>query len=307
MTGADQDRGAGQDHSTNRDRDLAQDHGAAPVESRQANGVQPAPRGRLPRDPNPGHSPLALLDRTGRTQPGDETLRIEVAVAKVPKYASRESGDTVEVTERPHGGLSVVLVDGQGSGRPAKTLSNLVAKKAINLLADGTRDGAAARAVHDYLHAYRHGRVSAELSIASADLVARTLVISRNTHCPAILGSEGAAVRWDDAVAPIGLYANTKPVIREVPIAAGTTAIIYSDGIHEAGRRTGGRLDALDIASGLIRVNASAEEIANALLEQALILDEQRPGDDMTVAVLAIRTVPKPGAARRLVMHFPLA
>ena len=53
-------------------------------------------------------------------------FEIQIAVAKTNKYASSESGDTVELVERPTGGFSVVLVDGQGSGQPAKTLSLLV-------------------------------------------------------------------------------------------------------------------------------------------------------------------------------------
>jgi hypothetical protein len=76
-------------------------------------------------------------------------LELQVAVAKVSKYAMSESGDSVELIERPHGGLSLVLVDGQRSGQSAKAISNIVARKAVSLLADGVRDGAAARAAHD--------------------------------------------------------------------------------------------------------------------------------------------------------------
>jgi len=79
-------------------------------------------------------------------------LEMRVAVAKVPRYGELESGDTLETIERPGGGFSFVLVDGQGSGRSAKTLSHLVATRAITLLKDGARDGAVARAVHDYLY-----------------------------------------------------------------------------------------------------------------------------------------------------------
>ena len=73
-------------------------------------------------------------------------LKIDVAVAKTNKYASRESGDTVEMVERPGGGISVILADGQGSGRAAKTLSLLVTGKVTALLKEGVRDGASARA-----------------------------------------------------------------------------------------------------------------------------------------------------------------
>src|SRR3972149_2182866 len=107
-------------------------------------------------------------------------MEIQIAVSKIGKYATSESGDTLEMIERPHGGLSFVLVDGQHSGRGAKAVSNLVARKALQLLSEGVRDGAAARAAHDYLYALRQGKVSATLNIASVDLDSRTLVLSRN-------------------------------------------------------------------------------------------------------------------------------
>ena len=112
----------------------------------------------------------------------ENRLEIQIAVAKINKYASSESGDTVEIVERPHGGLSVVVADGQRSGRSAKAISNLVVNKAIALLAEGVRDGAVARATHDYLHTWRGGKVSAELVIVSVDMVSRSQVISRNSR-----------------------------------------------------------------------------------------------------------------------------
>jgi serine phosphatase RsbU (regulator of sigma subunit) len=211
------------------------------------------------------------------------------------------------VTERPHGGLSVVLVDGQGHGEAAKTLSNMVAKKAISLLADGARDGAVARAAHDYLYAYRRGQVSAELVIMSADLVTQTIVVSRNTHCPALLAYHGEVQSWADQTSAIGLYANTKPLIRELPIAGGVTAVAYSDGVGDAGRRSGRRFDTVETVQPLAKASASAQVIADAVLGGALSLDHGRADDDMTVAVLAIRAASQMDGARRLLVHFPIA
>src|SRR5919206_2626761 len=111
-------------------------------------------------------------------------LEVQVAVAKVGKYASSESGDTIEQIERPRGGFSFVIADGQGSGRGAKTLSNMVTARAITMLKDGARDGAVARAVHDYLFSYRHGQVSATLNILSVDFQAQMIVVSRNNPLP---------------------------------------------------------------------------------------------------------------------------
>ncbi len=58
-------------------------------------------------------------------------MEVQIAVAKIRKYATPDSGDTVEVVERPNGGLSVVLADGQSSGRGAKNISMMVVRRVI--------------------------------------------------------------------------------------------------------------------------------------------------------------------------------
>src|SRR5512140_1896238 len=98
-------------------------------------------------------------------------MEIQFAAAKVNKYATSESGDTLEVVERPTGGVSVVLADGQTSGRGAKAVSQMVVRKVIGLLAEGVRDGAAARAASDTLYTEKQGKVISTLNIASVDLL----------------------------------------------------------------------------------------------------------------------------------------
>jgi hypothetical protein len=82
-------------------------------------------------------------------------MEIRIGIAKANKYAVAECGDSVEVAERPRGGISAILADGQGSGKAAKQTSSLVVNRAASLIAEGARDGAVARAVHDYLYAMR--------------------------------------------------------------------------------------------------------------------------------------------------------
>ena len=101
-------------------------------------------------------------------------MEIQIGVAKINKYASSESGDTLEVIERPNGGLSVVLADGQRSGKSAKRISNMVVRKVIALLAEGVRDGAAARAASDYLFTQKSGKVMSTLNILSLDMESTT-------------------------------------------------------------------------------------------------------------------------------------
>ena len=242
-------------------------------------------------------------------------LEIVIAVAKVGKYATSESGDTVEVVERPHGGISVVIADGQRSGRGAKTISNVVVRKAVALLADGVRDGAAARAAHDYLRTLRGGQVSATLNIVSVDMDSRSLVISRNSHCPVLVFNPA----WVRAVSPdgwqvlnepseaIGIYARTKPVISELPLEAGATALIFTDGVWMAGERHGQRLSLAARTNQLIdEAGAEPQRLADSLLQEAIALDRGRPADDMTLVVVGIRPSDHQDQVRRMMVSFPV-
>lgn len=233
-------------------------------------------------------------------------MKVEVAVAKVAKWASSESGDTLEMIERPRGGLSFVLVDGQRSGRAAKAISNLVARKAIAELAEGVRDGAAARAAHDYLHAYKGGRVSATLNILSVDLDTGTLVLSRNNPCPVILVTpEGEVQLLDEPSQPVGIYPRTKPVITEVPLRPGLLAVVYTDGLAHAGEHRGGPLDVPAAVAEMAAQGWSARQMADALLDRAQALEENRPRDDISVLILRVQPE-EGGQVRRLWVEVPI-
>lgn len=244
-------------------------------------------------------------------------LQVEIAVAKVSKYAVRESGDTVEVVERPRGGISVVIADGQRSGRSAKSVSNIAVRKAVGLLAEGVRDGAVARAAHDYLRTQRGGQVSAELTLISVDLETRTLVISRNSRCPVMLADErtgtDALAGWQalsDPAEPVGVQVRARPVIVELPLQAGQTVIAFTDGLLHAGSRLGERLDPIQVVGTLgCPPNCPAMRVADQLLGSALTLDEGRPVDDVTVVVVQILecTDIESPEIRRMTVSFPVS
>ena len=236
-----------------------------------------------------------------------ERMEVRIAVAKVGKYATSESGDTLEVVERPHGGLSIVLADGQRSGRAAKAISNIVVRKAVALLAEGVRDGAVARAAHDYLFLHRGGKVSAELNIISIDLISRTLVVSRNSHCPVVMVKDGQIVLLDEPSVPIGIYSNTKPVITELPLEPETHLVVFTDGILEAGRQSDRRLDVATLVPELLAATPDdPQSLADALLERAVAADQGRPRDDISVLVVTVATRDDGDDVRRMAVSFPL-
>jgi len=228
------------------------------------------------------------------------------AVAKVGKYATSESGDSLEMIERPAGGLSFVLSDGQTSGKPAKAISNVVTRKAISLLADGVRDGPAARAASDYLYTYRSGKVLATLNILSVDLQSQTLVLTRNNPVPVILIHSGTVHALTEPSEPVGTRRGIRPSITEVPLAPGLAAVVYTDGLTHAGDRAGTPMDVLAEVRRLAEQGpVDPEDWADRLLRRAVELDQGRPADDISIMIMAI--LQRAGDdARRLSVRMPL-
>jgi len=231
-------------------------------------------------------------------------MEVQFAVAKVTKWATSESGDTLEMIERPHGGISMVLVDGQRSGKSAKLISNIVARKAVQLLSEGVRDGAAARAAHDYLYTNRGGKVSATLNMISVDTLTRTLVISRNNEAPVLVhtAADGFYLLDQPSVA-VGVHRNTKPVISEVPIEVNTIVVAFTDGLRHAGTLSG-RGMAYDPAEAFQQMVGEgigdAHTICDRLLAEALAMDNGRARDDISVMAIAVLDSTDGDEVRRL-------
>lgn len=233
-------------------------------------------------------------------------VAIDLAVAKTTKFGTRESGDTVEIVERPGGGFSAVIVDGQGSGSAAKLLSLLVAGRAVSLLNEGVRDGAAARAAHDFLYATRGGRVSAALDIVSVDLASRTLLFTRNSEVPMVLLHDRRRECVTDSGGRIGIHRHTRPKVIEYPLAPELVAVLVTDGITAAGGRFGSAIDLPAVAASACGGTVTTTEVADRVLKEAMAADRGRPGDDMTVVVLRLAATAQAQPIRRLSVVVPL-
>lgn len=232
-------------------------------------------------------------------------VEIEAAYAKTHKYASRESGDTVDVIERPNGGLTLVLIDGQGSGRGARTLSQMLVARASMMIRDGVRDGAVARALNDVLFTQRQGQVSATLDMISVDQAADEIVMSRQGGTVGLLRAGADIEMLPGEPVPLGRYRARRPQISQYPLEDGVTVIVTSDGVSAAGTRNGGQgFDLLAFVRSL-PLDLTAEALADAVLAEALRRDDDRPADDFAVGVVRVldrETIPP---VRRLSLRVP--
>jgi len=234
-------------------------------------------------------------------------IELQVAAAKVARHGQAESGDTLEMIERPGGGFSFVLVDGQGSGWGAKSLSNLVVTRAMAQLKDGARDGVAARTAHDYLYTYRMGQEAATLNIVSVDFQTNSILVSRNNPAPFFVIDRLGVRTYGESSQPIGIHPMTKPQIVDVPIKPDLYVVVFTDGLLKAGERFGEDVEIGNFLAGWsVDRGLGAQALCDQLLARALELDRSEPTNDMTILVLAAIEQPVESSARRLQVSFPL-
>lgn len=216
-------------------------------------------------------------------------MEIQLAVAKVVKFGSLESGDTLEIIERPMGGVSCILADARSSGTSAKSISSMVVRKIISLISDGVRDGAAARGASDFLFMEKGGSCSVYMNILSADLQTQTLVITRNNPTPVFISQADQIECISSESIPIGHARNIRPSITEISLIPRTTVVLYTDGVMRAGERFGQSIDFCSLIQAYLdEQEPSAQYIADALLSHAIRLDQNQPNDDMSVVVLRV-------------------
>ena len=220
-------------------------------------------------------------------------MEIKIAVAKIDKYGSGSSGDTVEVIERPNGGLSVVLADGQIDNRDNKAISTMVIHRIIDHISDGVSDGAAVRAASNKIFAEYTGNVRANLNILSVDLQSNTILVSRNSPIPVFLIRDEKVDCLSADSESIGWQKDIRSTIVELPIQPGIAIVIFSDGVYHAGADSQLSHDICTTLEAIFdEQEPTAKEIADFLLNRAIRLDNNLPKDDMSVVVMAVSSQP---------------
>jgi serine phosphatase RsbU (regulator of sigma subunit) len=113
--------------------------------------------------------------------------------------------------------------------------------------------------------------------------------------------------RIEETSKSIGTARNIKPLITEIPIQPELTIVIYTDGLVHAGERRGTPMDVGTTLRGLLEDNDPPPQVvADALLAQAMQLDNHRPIDDISVVVM--RVMPRDGDdVRRMAVRLPFS
>lgn len=228
-------------------------------------------------------------------------MELQATIAKVDRFSSAEHGDKVEIIERPRGGISIIMAEGKLSGRRSKAIAMKVVHSVMTLIANGLHDGAASRAVLSNISEEHQGKAQVSLSIISCDLESHSIVITKNNEIPVltVFGGSTDFLRFDSA---IDTDHCCSPSVFQFEIEEGRSFVLVSDGILQAGKQYDQPLDLRVSVESLFEDDEpTVQEIAEAVLKQAISQDLGRPRDDMTVTVLRISPSPSTSIRRECV------
>ena len=214
-------------------------------------------------------------------------MEIQIAIAKIDKFASTESGDTVEIIERPNKGISVVLADGKLNGQGSKAISTKIVHKIISQITEGIPDGAAVINTSRLIYREYKGKAKAGLNILSCDMNTDMINITRCSAVPVALYRDGQVNCIVSDVKALGEREEVQPSIYQIPLESETSIIWITDGVYNAGAYLDQSLDFCTTLGSLFEEQEpTAREIAEFMLNQAISLDQGQPADDMSVVVL---------------------
>ncbi len=141
----------------------------------------------------------------------------------------------------------------------------------------------------------------------SADLETRSVVVTRNTLCPVLILSNGEGRAIEAPSCPLGTSRMVRPQVTELPMEAGLTIVAFTDGVWEAGTLSSHPQTVPGwLFDEAVRYRSDPKSMADSILAAAVALDQSRPRDDMTVAVMAIRDSSEALNVRRLHVLFPI-
>ena len=209
-----------------------------------------------------------------------ERFGAQIGVSYVPKYGEDRSGDSFLSTCLSGGKIALALSDGMGSGEKASKESNLTIRLMERLLTAGFDKETTLRLINSALL-----NNTTEESFATVDMClfnpyTAALEFIKIGAAPSYIKSGSKITEVCSTSLPAGIIGGAEPDCELCYAKDGDTVILMTDGVSDAFERVG----KTSIQKVLSQITAaSAQEMADTLLLEALRFSGGKAGDDMTV------------------------
>lgn len=206
--------------------------------------------------------------------------------AKATKEGEVVSGDHYAVLEERNGKLTMILSDGTGSGEKAGMDSEKVLDLMEKLLEAGYDTESAMHMANTALYAMGDEVNHPTMDVCNVDLYSGDCELRKAGAAASFLKRTGSTEQLSEGTLPLGIFQQLElqPIHRK--LKDGDYVIMVSDGIVDAFRNITYEEALCDIIDKLQEQNP--RELADRILQAAVLACGGRIMDDMTVGVLGV-------------------
>ncbi len=183
-----------------------------------------------------------------------------IEIAALSRPARQVGGDYHAFFER-EGVLTMLVADVAGKSMPAALLVSALHAAIQLLFAEGREIGDIATELNRHIHNWSAENKFITLIMVAIDRESETLEFVNAGHNPAYAILSGKLEQIKSHGLPIGILGQTRYLTQKRPFPAGSTVVLYSDGITEAENLAGDEF-------GNERLEALLEEYASATPDQ---------------------------------------
>ncbi len=215
----------------------------------------------------------------------DTPLRAITSVARRPKEGEEISGDVFSCLSLPGGETLVALSDGMGSGQKAFEESRTVIELLEQMAEAGFSEMSALKLINSVFLCCEETEHYVTADILILNLYQGSCQFIKNGATATYLYRRGETKRIEGQALPIGVRQEMTSFTGNADIMDGDYVIMMTDGIADCFQDTMGSLEEY-LSECDVR---EPDELADAILEEALARQNGYAGDDMSVIVTEIQ------------------
>lgn len=214
----------------------------------------------------------------------DTPLRAVTSVSRRAKDGEEISGDVFSCLSLPGGETLVALSDGMGSGRRAFEESRTVIELLEQMAEAGFSEMSALKLINSVFLSFEEAEHYVTADILILNLYQGSCQFIKNGATATYLYHMGEIRKIEGQALPIGVHQEMTSFIRKEEIMDGDYVIMMTDGVADLFQEVTGNLEEYIYECDI----REPDELADAILEEALARQNGCAGDDMSVIVTKI-------------------
>ncbi len=210
-----------------------------------------------------------------------ETYRLVTGAVRASKTAGEPSGDNYSVIKPCFGEAAMIISDGMGSGRQAYMESAAVIELMELFLKAGFREESMISLINSVLLLGTEAQSYSTLDLSLVNLFDGTVCFAKSGASLTYIKHEDWVEMIENTGLPIGMLPEIRPCITRKRLFHGESIIMISDGVTDY------------ISTQFVKEmrDGKPQDMAGAILLEALKGNRYEPADDMTVLVAKLERI----------------